>query len=280
MEHCRKGLAGLAAVVTLLSPIAWYLLNDVLAKWLLYSIVLVGLLGGSWVLCFLIGKAFEAISHPIPPPPYSEHIFQEMEVDAAIQLFPELPLVGLLGVGNTGKTTFLRRLGLAKSEGQTPPRKLRATLCHTLRHPVKLFWVLDARGAYPNPEQSQDADFAWQLEVLKWATVLCIFTDHTHGDTKPIPSDWSTRREQHDHFLETMLANAQTREQLQRIVMLLNKQDLRDSAFLGDNEVWEWFEGRKQKWDAQNVTGGQVHGQRHSNRKDADCEELARLLAG
>lgn len=210
------------------------------------------------------------------------------EIEKALQKFPNLHRVAVLGIGSCGKTTFLEKLlGLdPKQEKPDATADPTATVCQTFVHPARQFLLLDAPGAYRKGVDG-DPEIGFQRFICNKAEKIFILLDHFRGATNPKQrkseseqkADVKERLEVHRRFLKQLLEELTASEKdKKQIYFLLNKSDAWKTLSF-NNELEKWFRDLVAPWKKAGISARAIDTRPHSSHLGAEHCQVAELMA-
>lgn len=202
IDRLLSGLNALALIVTLLG---------------FFGLTAGSLPYAGWLLLALPGTAAWAAIRSLPrfrvSP--SEVVGKKIELEELDSILSHVPIVGLLGVHEVGKTTFLNAV-LHKTEPKRRTAKPYAVVIQLPdAEPGSFIAIVDSVGErYEN-----------QFQVILKSDVVCIFLDHNPSDA--ISDVAGNRINDEQHFLDQIVLTrrANTRG-ADRAVIVQNKTDL------------------------------------------------------
>lgn len=198
--------SGLQAAAVIASIFAFFGLSLVGSTYSLWILGLVLLLLLFWALRSL--PRFHV--HP------SDIAGRKIEIEELERLLTKIEVVGLVGIDETGKTTFLNSIA-HRSE---PTRRTEKPYCVVIampdQSPTTYVAIIDSVGQrYEN-----------QFQVMEKADLVCLFLDHNASDRTRDVDD--QRVIDHSRFVDQLVRTHATRgAQANSIIVVGNKSDLR-----------------------------------------------------
>lgn len=171
--------------------------------------------------------------------------------------------LGVVGMAQSGKTTFLERLlGSPMDTATTNEIGVRVAMLG----PENYCALIDGDGDL----------FSQQFDVSRHVDFLLVFLDHNEGAERPEIS--SGRKQGHENFLEQLRVHlTHDRNRLPKwIHFALNKRDLWEAQD-GANVLHKWFCNLVQDWRSFGMAK-QISSSTHSNRSAKDVAKLSSII--
>lgn len=176
-------------------------------------------------------------------------IGRKLTLDEISEIYPKPFLLGVVGSTKSGKTTFLNEALRASN----PPNRTNFIYGEVLSVPRKYdkyFVVIDGDGA----------KLKQQFDIIGKVDYLLVFLDHNMSHTKKQPNNYRLR--EHDKFLENLKDYLLEHKKIEKMHLVLNKQDLWESSVKKD-ELTQWLQEKVQYF--QNNLNIEVTSAFHSN---------------
>lgn len=200
-------------------------------------------LGIGLSLVMLLASLIFALSRAIPPASLDPKDFlgQSLSLDKLNSFDPRPTRIGVIGLGSVGKTTLIDCL---RHNVHQPERTqiLYATICQFNLQPPNCIALLDG----PGQERSD------QFEVAAIADVLCVMLDHNSSNNEyTVDVERLNDHAQFMHDIRRHLTRLRPSVKEIDVHLLLNKKDLWNSEFVGDDSkraLLAFFDKEFQFW--------------------------------